>query len=142
LKLQRQREDFARKQANALISSHDLIALEDVQLRNLVKNRHLAKALSDAGWARFRSWVEYYGRLQQVPVIAVPPHYTSQWCSGCGELVRKSLSVRTHVCGHCGLILDRDHHAALLIRQAGLARAIQQGVWDPTAHRVIVQQVI
>ena len=135
LHLQRQREDVARKQANALVSSSDLIALEDLQVRNLVRNRRLAKAISDAGWARFRAWVEYYGRVQQVPVLAVPPHSTSQACSGCGELVRKSLSVRTHVCPHCGLVLDRDHNAARLIREAGLAQAIQQGIWDPVRHR-------
>jgi len=54
-----------------------LIALEDRPVRNLQKNRRLAKALSDAGWARFRHWVEYSGRVHQVPVIAVPPQYTS-----------------------------------------------------------------
>src|SRR5262249_37520583 len=113
LTLQRQREDFARKQASALVSSGDLIALEALQIRNLVRNRPLASAISDASGARFRHWVEYDGRVQAVPVIAVPPHYTTQACSGCGELVRKSLSVRTHVCPHCGLILDRDHHAAV-----------------------------
>jgi putative transposase len=137
LTLQRQREDFARKQANALVSSHDLIALEDLVVRNLVKNRYLAKAISDVGWARFRAWVEYYGRLHYVPVIAVPPRYTSQRCSGCGGLVRKSLSMRTHICARCGLALGRDHNSALLIRDVGLATAIRQGLWDPSTRRVM-----
>jgi len=74
---ERQREDFARKQASALISSHDLIALEDLTVRNLVRNRRLAKAISDVSWSRLRRWVEYYGRLQEVPVVAVPPQYTT-----------------------------------------------------------------
>jgi IS605 OrfB family transposase len=82
LHLQRQREDFARKTASALISSHDLIALEDLQVRNLVRNRRLAKSISDVSWSRLRWWVEYYGRLHGVPVIAVPPEYTSQDCTG------------------------------------------------------------
>jgi putative transposase len=129
LTLQRQREDFARKTASALISSHDLIALEDLQVRNLVRNRRLAKAISDAGWARLRWWVEYYGRLHGVPVIAVAPQYTSQDCSGCGRRVRKSLSVRTHVCPHCGLLLDRDHNAAEVILQRGLEVARADGRW-------------
>src|SRR5262249_18619858 len=136
LKLQRQREDFARKQANALVSSSDLIALEDLQVRTLVKNRRLAKAISAVGWARFGPWVEYYGWVQQVPVLAVPPQYTSQACSGCGHLVHKSLSVRTRSCPHCGLVLGRDHNAAVVIREAGLAQAIQQGIWDPDTRRV------
>jgi len=137
LKLQWQREDVACKHANTLVSSHNLIALEGLQIRNLVRNRHQAKAISDVGRARFRYWVEYYGRLQPVPVIAVPPQYTGQLCSGCRELVPRALSMRTPVCPQCGLVLDRDHHAALLIREAGLARGIQQGVWEATRHQVI-----
>jgi len=138
LHLQRQREDFARKQASALISSHDLIALEDLPVRNLVRNRRLAKAISDAGWSRLRRWVEYYGRLHGVPVIAVPPAYTSQDCSGvlpdgspCATRVRKSLSVRTHICPRCGLILDRDHNAAEVILARGLEQAKVDGLWPP-----------
>jgi putative transposase len=73
----------------------------------MVKNRHLAKSISDAAWGCFLTWVRYYGVLQGVPVIAVAPHYTSQGCSNCGRLVKKALSVRTHVCQGCGLILDR-----------------------------------
>ncbi len=112
LKVQRQREDFARKTANALISSNDLIAYEDLQIHNLVKNHRLAKSISDAAWGRFLSWVNYYGDMHDVPVIAVAPQFTTQDCSGCGKRVYKALSVRTHVCPHCGLVLDRDHNAA------------------------------
>ena len=138
LQLQRQREDFARKTASALISSHDLIALEDLQVRNLVRNRRLATAISDVGWARLRRWVEYYGWLHGVPVVAVPPEYTSQDCSGvlpdgtpCGARIRTSLSMRTHLCPRCGLILDRDHNAAEVILQRGLALAWADGRWPP-----------
>jgi putative transposase len=136
LTLQRQREDFARKTASALISSHDLIALEDLPVRNLVRNRRLAKAIADVGWSRLRWWVEYYGTLQDVPVVAIPPQYTSQDCSGvlpdgspCPARVRKSLSMRTHICSRCGLILDRDENAALNILARGLAMAREQGHW-------------
>jgi putative transposase len=115
LKVQRQREDFARKAASALVSSHDLIAHEDLQIRNLVKNHHLAKSIHDAAWARFLLWVYYYARLHRIPVLAVPSQYTSQACSGCETLVQKTLSTRTHVCWHCGLILDRDENAAINI---------------------------
>jgi putative transposase len=140
LTLQRQREDFARKTARALLSSHDLIALEDLPVRNLVRNRHLAKAISDAGWSRFRHWVEYYGRLHEVAVIAVPPAYTTQDCSGvlpdgspCSARIRKSLSVRTHVCPMCGLILDRDENAAVNILAVGLGMAQADGRWPQEA---------
>ena len=112
LKVQRQREDFARKTANALVSSCDLIAYEHLQIRNMVRNRHLAKSISDAAWGRFLAWVKHYGAMHGIPVIAVEPAWTSQVCSRCGHIVKKSLSVRTHVCPFCGLVIDRDHNAA------------------------------
>ncbi len=115
LKVQRQREDFARKQANALVSSHDLIAYEHLQIRNMVRNRNLSKSIHDAGWGIFLRWLNYYAFLHTIPVIAVLPHFTSQNCSACGTLVKKALSVRTHICHGCGVVLDRDHNAALNI---------------------------
>jgi len=121
LKVQRQREDFARKQANALITSSDLIAYEQLQIRHMLRNRKLAKSIHDAGWGTFLSWVKYYGALHGIPVVAVPPQFTSQDCSDCGATVKKSLSVRTHICPSCGLVLDRDHNAALNI----LAKAVE-----------------
>ncbi|GHO56189.1 RNA-guided endonuclease InsQ/TnpB family protein [Ktedonobacter robiniae] len=121
LKVQRQREDFARKAANALVSSHDLIAFEDLRIANMVRNRRLAKSISDAAWGRFLSWVNYYAALHNIPVIAVPPHFTSQNCSACGTCVKKSLSVRTHICTGCGVVLDRDHNAAVNILQKTLS---------------------
>jgi putative transposase len=121
LHVQRQREDFARKTANTLVSSHDLIAYEDVQIRNMVRNHHLAKSIHDAGWGTFLSWVKAYGVTHNVPVIAVAPHFTSQECSACGAHVQKSLSVRTHICPRCGVVLDRDHNAARNILAKALA---------------------
>jgi putative transposase len=127
LKVQRQREDFARKQASTLISSSDLIAFEHVQIRNLVKNHHLAKSINDAAWGRFLWWVQYSAAMQAVPCLAVPPQFTSQDWSGvlrdgsrCPERVTKSLSVRTHVCPRCGLVMDRDENAARLIIERAL----------------------
>ena len=119
--MQRQREDFARKQANALVSSHDVIAFEDLKIRNMVRNRYLAKSIQDAGWGTFLRWVKYYGILHDIPVLAVGPAWTSQECSGCHRIVKKSLSVRTHICPGCGLVLDRDHNAALNILIKALA---------------------
>ena len=112
LKVQRQREDFARKQANALITSHDLIAYEDLKICNMVRNHHLAKSINDAAWSQFLTWVCVYGSMHAIPVIKVAPHYTSQDCSACGARIKKSLSVHTHICTNCGVVLDRDHNAA------------------------------
>ena len=115
LQVQRQREDFARKEASALVTSSDLIAFEHLQIRNMKRNRHLAKSIHDAGWGTFLRWVKHYGGLHAIPVLAVEPHFTSQECSWCKRIVKKSLSMRTHICPGCGLILDRDFNAALNI---------------------------
>ncbi len=134
LKVQRQREDFARKTASTLITSHDLIAYEDLQIANLVKNRHLAKAISDASWGRFLWWLCYYGQVHTIPVIAVAAAFTSQECSACGTRVKKSLSVRTHICPGCGLVLDRDHNAALnILAKAGDRTGGQSGTGEAHA---------
>jgi putative transposase len=117
--VQRQRRDFHHKTALSLLRTYDTIYLEDLRVANMVRNPHLAKSISDAGWAAFRTILEgkavYAGRR----VVAVPPAYTSQDCSGCGERVPKSLSVRIHVCPRCGLILDRDANAAKNIQWLG-----------------------
>jgi len=131
LKVQRQREDFARKTASTLVSSHDLIALEDLKIRNMVRNHHLAKSMHDAGWGTFLSWVKAYGLMHEIPVIAVAPQFTSQECSACGAMVKKSLSVRTHICTSCGVVLDRDHNAALNILAKALERTL--GHWGTSS---------
>ena len=120
LKVSRQRKDFAIKTARCVVQSSDLVAYEDLKVRNMVKNHRLAKSISDAAWSQFRQWVEYFGKVFGVTTVAVPPHYTSQNCSNCGKVVKKSLSTRTHNCTHCGTILDRDHNAARNILELGL----------------------
>ncbi len=127
LKVQRQREDFARKTANALVTSHDVIAFEDLKIANMVRNHHLAKSISDAAWGRFLAWVQYYGVIHGIPIVGVAPHWTSQECSQCGEIVKKSLSERTHHCLHCGLIMDRDENAAITILKKALLWLKTQG---------------
>ena len=120
LKVSRQRKDFAVKTAGALVASHDLIAYENLQVRNMVKNHKLASVISDASWSMFISWVEYFAKLHKIVTVAVPPQYTSQDCSGCGERVKKTLSERTHQCLRCGLRMHRDHNAAQNILVKGL----------------------
>ncbi len=120
LKVQRQREDFARKVASTYVLSHDLIAYEDLQIKNMVRNRKLAKSIHDAGWGIFLQWVRRYAFLHAIPVIAVPPHFTSQKCSDGGTIVKKSLSIRTHICTGCGVVLDCDQNAAINILNTAL----------------------
>jgi putative transposase len=119
--VKRQRADFHHKTALTLVRAYDAIYLEDLRVANMVRNRHLSKSISDAGWAQFRSILEAKAACAGRRVVAVPAQYTSQDCSGCGERVPKSLSVRTHICTSCGLVLDRDENAARNIQWAGQA---------------------
>ena len=119
LKVSRQRKDFAVKLARCVVISNDIVAFEDLKIKNLVKNRHLSKSISDASWGILRQWIEYFGKVFDVETIAVPPHYTSTDCSDCGARVKKSLSTRTHICD-CGCELDRDTNASINILNRGI----------------------
>jgi putative transposase len=120
LKISRQRQDHAVKLARCVVQSNDLIAYEDLRIKNMVKNHCLAKSINDASWYQFRIWLEYFGKVFERVTVAVNPQYTSQECSSCGAIVKKTLSTRTHVC-KCGCVMDRDFNAARNILSRGLS---------------------
>jgi putative transposase len=128
LKISRQRKDHAIKLARCVVQSNDLIAYEDLRIKNLVKNHCLAKSINDASWYQFRIWLEYFGKVFKRVTVAVNPQYTSQECSSCGEVVKKTLSTRTHVC-QCGCVMDRDENAARNILSRGLSTVGHTGTF-------------
>ena len=128
LKISRQREEHALRVARCVIQSNDLVAYEDLRVKNLVKNHCLAKSINDAGWYQFRKWLEYFGVKFGKITVAVNPAYTSQECSSCGTHIKKSLSMRTHVC-RCGFVLDRDWNAAINILKLALSTTGHVGTW-------------
>jgi putative transposase len=134
LKISRQREEHAKRVARCVIQSNDLVAYEDLRIKNLVKNHCLSKSINDAGWYQFRKWLEYFGAKFGKITVAVNPAYTSQECSKCGTLIKKSLSMRTHAC-QCGFALDRDWNAAVNILKLALSTTGHMGTWviDPNA---------
>ena len=115
--VRRQRTDFQHKTALALLRTYDTLDREDLRVANLVRNRHLAKSISDAGWAAFRAILAGKAAYAGRRVVAVPPAFTSQDCRGCGERMPKRLSVRTHICTSCGRIVARDEHATSTRRE-------------------------
>jgi putative transposase len=123
LKVKRQRQDFHHKVALQLVRTNDTIYHEDLQAANMVRNRHLAKSISDAGWSAFLDILSYKAACAGRSVVAVWPAFTSQACSGCGVLVQKGLSVRWHACPDCGTSLHRDHNAARNILALGRQRS-------------------
>ncbi len=139
--VKRQRADHHHKTALALVRQYDVIYHEAIQPANLsrrpapvpdgnggyrsdgvARKAGLNKSIADAGWGSFRSILACKAACAGKRVEAVNPAYTSQDCSGCGARVPKSLSVRTHVCPSCGLVLDRDANAARTMQRAGQAR--------------------
>ena len=132
--VRRQQADFHHKTALALVRANDVIYHEDLQTANMVKNHHLAKSISDAGWSAFLIILSYKAACAGRSVVAVPPAYTSQRCSGCGVLVSKGLSVRWHACPECRTSLHWDHNAAQNIlalgrKRSGAGQVPQASTW-------------
>jgi putative transposase len=86
----------------------------------MMRNTRLAYSISDAAWGEFTKMLRYKAERAGAKLVEVKARNTSQLCSGCGEIVPKKLSVRMHNCPHCGLVLDRDHNAALNILRRGV----------------------
>jgi putative transposase len=123
LKVSRQRKDHAHKRAREYVDKYAVLAVEDLRVCNMVKNRHLARAISDAGWSQFVNILCLKAEEAGCRVYKIAPQFTSQICSNCGEVVEKSLSVRTHSCPWCGYVADRDYNAARNILAKAEARA-------------------
>ncbi len=121
-----QRGDVLHKLSTSLVQEYDLIAVESLRIKNMVKNRHLSKSILDSGWGIFRQFLTYKAVSAGREVIAVKPAYTSKCCSNCGVLFQDfDLSTRWVDCA-CGLSLDRDHNAAInILAKAG---------WDTSAN--------
>ena len=121
-RIKNRRHDFVHQTARKIVNRFGLIAVEELQVDNMVRNHHLAKSISDAGWSMFRAVLASKAESADRKVIAVNPAYTSQDCSECGFRVRKTLSVRVHVCPCCGLVLDRDTNSARIILKIAIGQ--------------------
>ncbi|WP_395088939.1 RNA-guided endonuclease InsQ/TnpB family protein [Armatimonas sp.] len=132
-RIRNRRHNFVHQFARRLVNRYGTIVVENLNVKGMVKNpgtlRVLAKSISDASWSMFRSVLTQKAESAVRRLVSVEPAYTSQDCrvpSGCcGYRVRKKLSERVHSCPNCGLVLDRDHNAALNIISLGLQRVSQ-----------------
>jgi putative transposase len=123
------RKDFHFKTANNLLKKYDVIAVEDLNVKGLARTR-LAKSVLDAGWSSFLSILTNKAENAGLLVIQVIASGTSQDCSSCGVKVPKKLHVRWHDCPSCGCSLDRDHNAAINIKNRAVGHSVLK------AHRV------
>ncbi|MFE5704606.1 RNA-guided endonuclease TnpB family protein, partial [Rhodococcus koreensis] len=127
------RRDYLHTLSTRLVRENQVIAIEDLSVRNMVKNRSLSRVISDAGWSEFRSMLEYkadwYGRRVVVIDRFCP---SSKTCSVCGEVASAMpLNVRQWTC-RCGVVHDRDVNAARNILAVGLTvAACGDGVRPP-----------
>jgi len=109
-----QRADWQHKEARKLARRFDRIGVEDLKIRNMLRARHLARAISDASWADFLAVLAWQAKKCGHEVVRIDPRNTTQTCSGCGAKAKHRLGLadRTFVCEECGLVLDRDRNAA------------------------------
>lgn len=130
-----QRRDHLHKLTRRLVDSHGFIAIEDMKMAFMNTDRIYSRSSHDAALGTLRQLLEYKAEEAGTQVVAVGAAWTSQDCSVCGTRVPKDLSVRTHRCPACGLVLDRDVNAARVILQRGLeqfSKAAGQAVREPT----------
>lgn len=122
-KIANTRKTFLHQTSAALVKQYDGIAVEALNVSKMVHTT-MARSIHDASWSAWFEMLKYKAARAGVQLIAVNPHNTSQLCSGCGAIVRKRLQDRTHACLECGLVLDRDHNAALNILDRGFSGVV------------------
>ena len=120
-KIANKRKDYLHKITTDLVRNYDVIVMEDLKAKNLQKNYHLSKSISNQAWREFRTLLEYKCKWYGKELVIVSPNYTSQICSNCGFHSRpKPLKIREWTCPQCGTDHDRDINAAVNILNKGL----------------------
>ena len=114
-KIRNVRKDYMHKTSRILADTYDRIVFEDLQIKNMVKNHHLARSIHDASWNMLISLTTYKAEYAGGSVELVNPRNTSKQCSVCGCIQAMPLSQRTYKCPDCGAIIGRDHNAAINI---------------------------
>jgi putative transposase len=117
------RQDWTHQISTFLTRNYRTIVCEELNIQNMLKNRKLARAISDIGWGYLKQKISYKASSAGGKLVEVNPQNTSQLCSACGQLVPKTLNERIHDCQNCGLVLDRDVNAAINILNRGIGRA-------------------
>lgn len=117
-----QRINFAHQLSRKLVNENQVVIVEDLNIKEMVKNKNLAKAISDVGWSRFISYLRYKLEKEGKHLIKVDRWYaSSKVCSNCNEKnIMLTLNERQWVCSNCGTHLDRDVNASINIRKEGL----------------------
>jgi putative transposase len=126
-----QRDDFLHKLSRYYVDHYELIAVEDLNIRGMLRNHKLSSSISDVAWNKFAERLAYKAENAGKLVVRVDPRNTTQRCSRCGRIVKKGLAERIHRCPYCGLELDRDYNSARDILKLGLEK-LPQGLREVT----------
>jgi len=119
-RIRNKREDFLHKLSRWLVNAFGIICFEKLNVKGMLKNSSLAKAISDAAWRQLIQYTLYKAESAGRVCVLVDPRNTTRTCSRCGSIIEIPLSERTFNCPRCGLTLDRDHNAAINILRLGL----------------------
>lgn len=133
LKVSNTRKDFHHKVSTDLVNRFDRIAVEALNIRGMVKNPKLSKAILDVAWSQFFTITQSKAENAGREFVKINPAYTSQTCSHCGHRQKMPLKVRTFECGNCLFVIDRDHNAAVNILNTPERGGIKAR-GDATAH--------
>jgi len=119
IKVANQRKDFIHKLSRRITESYSFIAVENLNIKRMLHNHHLAKHIADVSWDDFIRCLEYKAVTSGSKLVKVNPCGTSKTCSNCGNIVDMLLHKRQFSCPSCGLVCHRDHNAAINILQVG-----------------------
>ena len=131
-----QKDDWQWKLANSIVSRFDMIGYENLQVENMVKSHHLARAIQDAAWSGFTQRLTHVAAMAGSLVVGVDPRYSTMECPECGSRIRMALSERTHICPSCGLRGPRDFASSLVIRARAL-EALGMGMPEVTPMETV-----
>ena len=112
-KIANQRKNFCHKKSREIVEKYQTICMEGLKINKMIEGSHYAKSIADASWNQFRQYLTYKAEDAGRRMEFVNPAYTTQKCTNCGEIEKKTISQRQHCCKHCGYTTHRDHNASL-----------------------------
>ncbi len=139
-----QKKDFLHKLSRYYVDTYATICIEDLNIKGLKEkgnSTRLHRSIHDASWGRFCSFLAYKAESAGTKLVKVDPRNTSQMCSNCGSIVKKTLSKRVHECPYCGFVADRDYNAAVNIHRVGMEQPFEPVETIPL-HHISVMQVL
>jgi putative transposase len=139
-----QKKDFLHKLSRQYVDTYATICVEDLNIKGLKEKGNstgLHRSIHDASWGRFYSYLSYKAESAGTNLVKVDPRNTSQMCSNCGSIVKKTLSERVHECPYCGFVADRDYNAAVNIHRVGMEQPFEPVETVPL-HHISVMQVL